>query len=113
MSMAKILVPLRGTPHDIPALAMAFAAAKPFHAHVAALCIRPDPSEILIHLHGVSSPSTLEQIVSAARADGDAMAKEARRNVMTAVAAAGARLVDIPERGAGVTCSLADVEGRF
>jgi nucleotide-binding universal stress UspA family protein len=113
MSIAKILVPLRGTPHDLPALAMAFAAAKPFPAHVAALCIRPDPSEILIHLHGVSSPSTLEQIVSAARADGDAMAKEARRNVMTAVAAAGARLVDIPERGAGMTCSLADVEGRF
>lgn len=113
MSIAKILVPLRGTPHDIPALAMAFAAAKSGHAHVAALCIRPDPSEILIHLHGVSSPSTLEQIVSAARADGDAISKEANRNVMTAAAAAGARLVDIPERSAVMTCSFGEVEGRF
>ena len=40
MSFVKILAPLTGGTRDAVVLACAFAAAKPFHAHVAALFVR-------------------------------------------------------------------------
>jgi len=43
MSIAKIIVPLTGANRDAAALAAAFAAAKPFNAHVVALIVHPDP----------------------------------------------------------------------
>ena len=65
MGLAKILAPLTGTPRDEIVLATAYAAAKPFNAHVAALFIHPDP-RLAVPFVGVPvSPDVVQDIVNA------------------------------------------------
>jgi len=113
MSLAKILVPLRGSDHDKAALATAFAAAAPFKAHIEAFFVRPNPALVLSFVHGLTAPSVIEQILEAATSEADATARAAHEHMMAAVADAGARLVDMPEFGGTVTCSWREVEGSF
>src|SRR5215471_21845559 len=69
MSIAKILVPVTGSPSDAIALSTAFAAAKPFNAHVAALFVHPDPREVVSYVYsGVPvSPELIQGIINGQR----------------------------------------------
>jgi nucleotide-binding universal stress UspA family protein len=108
MAFAKILVPITGSPTDGVALATAFAAAKPFQAHVAALFVHPDPREVLpIVYSGMrTSPQLIQSIVNGQlKLSDEAMA--AARSTFTAVAKDfGAKQIPSPVKSEGPTCSF-------
>jgi nucleotide-binding universal stress UspA family protein len=108
MSVAKILVPLTGSPEDSVALATAFAAAKPFHPHVSALFVHADPREVasLVYSGATVSPEIIQNIVD----DQQKLTKQAEGSARSALQAAardaGAEVVAEPARLKGLSCSL-------
>ena len=71
MTIGKILAPLTGGTRDATVLASAFAAAKPFNAHVIALFVRPDPAQAMPFFgEGMSGPM-VEEIVDVAKDAAD------------------------------------------
>jgi nucleotide-binding universal stress UspA family protein len=108
MSIAKVLVPVTGSPGDGFALSTAFAAAKPFNAHVAALFVHPDPREVVSYVYsGVPvSPELIQGII-----DGQQkLANEAQGAAHSALVAAAkdnaAKLVPAALKTDTVTCSF-------
>ena len=63
MTIAKILVPVTGTPRDSIALATAFSIAKPFSAHIVALFVRPNPWEALVYTATPYPSSVTQQLI--------------------------------------------------
>ena len=113
MSLAKILAPLTGTPRDEIVLATAFAAAKPFNAHVAALFIHPDP-RLAVPFVGVPvSPDVVQDIVSASEEIARTAEGRVRESLKAAAAKAGATLVEHPKKVDVVTCSLRRAQGAY
>ena len=113
MSLAKILAPLTGTPRDEIVLATAFAAAKPFNAHVAALFIHADP-RLAVPFVGVPvSPDVVQDIVNASEEIAKAAENRVRELLKAAAAKAGAVLVDHPKKADAVTCSLRRAQGAY
>jgi nucleotide-binding universal stress UspA family protein len=108
MSIARILVPVTGSPTDAIALSTAFAAAKPFSAHVAALFVHPDPREVISYVYsGVPvSPELIQGIIDGQRK----LASEAQgtaQSILVAVAKDNAaKPVPAPLKIDAVTCSL-------
>lgn len=113
MCIARILVPLTGAERDAAALALAFAAAKPFHAHVVAMLVHPDPRLAVPFLGAPMSPTVVQDLVDAAAELDVAATKAARGSIHAAAAKAGVAIVERPAKADTVTCSLADVEGLF
>ena len=62
MSIADIFVPLTGGPDDAVMLATAFAAARPFNAHVDAVLVSPDARESVAISDWHASAAVLQQI---------------------------------------------------
>jgi nucleotide-binding universal stress UspA family protein len=113
MSFAKILAPLTGGARDAAVLTSAFAAAKPFAAHVVALFVRPDPAEAMPFFgEGVAGP-VLQEIVDVARTASDKAAGDARATLAAAAAAAGVEIVPAPQKTSVVTASFREVQGNF
>jgi nucleotide-binding universal stress UspA family protein len=113
MSFAKILAPLTGTPRDEIVLATAFAAAKPFNAHVAALFSYPDP-RLAVPFVGVPvSPEVVQDIVRASEEITRTAERRARDILHAAASKAGAALVEKPQRTDAVTCSLRRAQGAY
>ena len=113
MSLAKILAPLTGTPRDEIVLATAFAAAKPFNAHVAALFIHPDP-RLAVPFVGVPvSPDVVQDIVNASEEIAKTAEHRVRESLKAAAAKAGAALVEHPKKADTVTCSLRRAQGAY
>ena len=113
MSFVKILAPLTGGTRDAVVLACAFAAAKPFHAHVAALFVRPDATEAVPFFGDGVSATVVQEISEAAKVAADAAVKLARASLETAATAAGAEIVASPSRGGPMTASFREVLGNF
>jgi nucleotide-binding universal stress UspA family protein len=113
MTLAKILVPLRGTDHDAAAMATALAAAAPLKAHIEALFVRPNPAQVLTFVHGVTAPSVIDKILEAATEEAKAAAVAAHKDVVSAARHAGVTVTDEPAFGRAVTCSWHEIEGRF
>ncbi len=113
MSYAKILAPLTGGVRDATVLASAFAAAKPFHAHVVALFVRPDPTEAMPFFGEGVSGVVVQEIIDAAKAAADKAAEEARATLAKAAATAGVALVDRPALRDVATVSYREVQGHF
>jgi nucleotide-binding universal stress UspA family protein len=113
MSYAKILAPLTGGSRDATVLASAFAAAKPFHAHVVALFVRPDPTEAMPFFGEGVSGTVVQEIIDAAKEAADKAAVDAQAALKAAASEAGATIVDKPERRDTVTVSWRDVQGNF
>ena len=67
MSFVKILAPLTGGARDSVVLACSFAAAKPFHSHVAALFVRPDAAEAVPFIGEGVSASVIQEISKATK----------------------------------------------
>jgi len=113
MSLAKILAPLTGTPRDEVVLATAFAAAKPFNAHVAALFVYPDP-RLSVPFVGVPvSPDVVQDIVNASEEIAQTAEKRVKETLASAAAKAGATLVEQPKKADIVTCSLKRAQGAY
>ncbi len=113
MSYAKILAPLTGGTRDVNVLASAFAAARPFAAHVEALFVRPDPTEAMPFFGEGVSGVVVQEIIDAAKEAADKAATEAQAALKSAAADAGVILVDEPERRDVPTVSWRDVQGNF
>lgn len=113
MAVVKILAPLTGGARDAVVLASAFAAAKPFHAHVVALFIRPDPTEAMPFFGEGVSGAVVQEIVDAAREAADEASTEARKTVQSEASRAEVRVVDGPMVADAVTVSFSDVQGNF
>jgi len=113
MSFVKILAPLTGGARDAIVLASAFAAAKPFHAHVDALFVRPDATEAVPFFGDGVSATVVQEIAEAAKVAADGAIKLARATIDTSALSAGARIVNRPVRGETVTVSFREVLGNF
>ncbi len=103
MGLAKILAPLTGSPRDEVVLATAFAAAAPFHAHVAALF---DP-RLAVPFAGVPvSPEVVQDIVNVS----EGIAKSAEQRAQAAFAAAEEKA---KTSGMAVTASFRRAQGLY
>jgi nucleotide-binding universal stress UspA family protein len=113
MSFVKILAPLTGGQRDAAVLASAFAAAKPFNAHVAALFVSPDATEAVPFYGESVSASVMQEIADASKKASDEAYKLARAALDAAAAAAGAEILERPELRNRPTASLKQVTGNF
>ena len=111
MSFAKLLTPLTGGERDGWAIGAALAAAGLFKARVAALYVRPSPSEALPFMGEGVSGVVIQDIIDAARVAADRGLADARATLERAAAAAGA--VMGPAEAGRLTVSLADAQGYF
>jgi nucleotide-binding universal stress UspA family protein len=113
MAYVKILAPLTGAARDATVLAAAFAAAKPFNAHVVALFVRPDPVEAMPFFGEGVSGVMAQEIVDAAREAADKASQDARGAIAVVAGQLGAVLTDKPEKRDTVSISLREVDGNF
>ncbi|MGD0192922.1 MAG: universal stress protein [Rhizomicrobium sp.] len=113
MTIAKIIAPLTGAERDRIVLASAFAAAKPFEAHVVALFVRPDPAEAMPFFgEGVSSV-IVQEIVNVAREAADKAAELARAALKSSADDSGVTVLESAQPAKGVSASFRDVQGNF
>lgn len=104
---------MTGTPRDEVVLATAFAAARPFDAHVAALFIHPDPRMAVPFVGVPVSPEVIQDIINAS----EEIAKDAETRARDALAAMAAQvkveIVERPRKTRAVTCSFRCAQGLF
>ena len=113
MSFAKILAPLTGGPRDAIVLAGAFAAAKPFNAHVEALFVRPDPVEAMPFYGEGMSSAVVQEIMDVSKEASGKAVQSARTALQIAAQAVQATIVTAPERKDVLTGSFREVQGNF
>lgn len=113
MTIVKILAPLTGGARDAAVLASAFAAAKPFNAHVAALFVRPDATEAVPFYGESVSAAVMQEIADASKKASDAAIVVARASLGAAAKEAGAELLAAPDVRGSVTASFREVTGNF
>jgi nucleotide-binding universal stress UspA family protein len=113
MPFVKILAPLTGGRQDESLLANAFAAAKPFGAHVVGLFVRPDPAQGLPFYGDGASSLVVQEVMEAANEAGDIAAQSAKDALAKAAAAAGIPILAAMEKRQTATASFQEVQGNF
>jgi len=113
MSFAKIVVPITGAGRDRYALATAFAAAKPFNAHVVALFVQADPREAVPYGELPLSPDIIQDLIDTAADLKKASSKSARSTLATLASEAEIRIIGVPRRDEAVTVSYEEVTGHL
>lgn len=113
MTIGKILAPLTGGARDAIVLASAFAAAKPFNAHVVALFVRPDPAEAMPFFGEGVSGVIVQEIVDVARDAADKAAEQAKKALRLAADAGNILVLDAPAHKDAPSVSFRDVQGNF
>ena len=113
MSFAKIVVPVTGAGRDRYALATAFAAAKPFNAHVVALFVQADPREAVPYGELPLSPDIIQDLIDTAADLKKASSKSARSTLATLASEAEIRIIGVPRRDEAVTVSYEEVTGHL
>lgn len=113
MSIAKIVTSVTGTPRDEVAIRTAFAAAKPFNAHVRVLFLHPDPRLSVPYVGVPVSPDVVQSIINANEEMLKAASKAARVALATAADEANVRIVGGVERAETVTASFVEKAGYF
>lgn len=113
MSIAKILVPVFGSAEDSVCLATAFAAAKPFNAHVQALFARPDPREAVVAGGMPVSGSVVQALLEAQDRFAVAAIRNARQSLAAEAEKAQVRIVAEPIAAERVTASYRETTGRL
>ena len=108
MSFAKILVPLTGSPTDELALATGFAAAMPFHSHVAALFVHSDPREVTPYVYSGApiAPQIIQAVIDGQKKFAEEAAAAARSALTAAAKDFGAAMLAAPARNPGLSCSF-------
>jgi nucleotide-binding universal stress UspA family protein len=94
-------------------LATAFAAAKPFNAHVVALFVHADPREAVPYGELPLSPDIVQDLIDTAADLENASSKSARSTLATMAAEAGIRIVGAPQKSDAVTVSYDEVTGHL
>ncbi len=113
MSIAKILVPIFGSKDDATCLAVAFAVAKPFKAHVQVLFTRPDPREAVAVMGMALSGDLVQALLDSQERVAAAAVRHGRTALATEAEKAEVRLVARPERAAATTASYREETGRL
>ncbi|HEY0283622.1 MAG TPA: universal stress protein [Rhizomicrobium sp.] len=113
MSFVKILVPVAGASRDRFALATAFAAAKPFNAHVVAMFVHADPREAVPYGELPLSSDVVQDLIDTAADLELAASKAARSTLATLAADAGIRIVGAPQKADAVTVSYDEMTGHL
>ena len=113
MSFAKIVVPVTGAGRDRYALATAFAAAKPFNAHVVVLFVQADPREAVPYGELPLSPDIIQDLIDTAADLKKASSKSARSTLATLASEAEIRIIGVPRRAEAVTVSYEEVTGHL
>jgi nucleotide-binding universal stress UspA family protein len=113
MAYVKILAPLTGGAADATVLAGAFAAAAPFHAHVVALFVRPDPAEAMPFFGEGVSGAMAQEIVDTAKQAAEKASAEAHAAIAEAAKKFGAAVTAKPEKRDTVSVSYGEVQGNF
>jgi nucleotide-binding universal stress UspA family protein len=113
MAYVKILAPLTGGTRDATVLASAFAAAKPFNAHIIALFVRPDAVEAMPFFGEGVSGVMAQEIIDAAKEAADKASQDAHAAIAIVAGEAGAVLTAKPEKRDTVSVSLREVQGNF
>ena len=113
MSISKILVQVTGSKRDEVALRTAFAAARPFNAHVAALFVHPDARETIPTFGGPLSPMVMQDLVDSADEIARAASKASRAMLAVAADDARVRILASPEKSDAVTVSYVEQSGPF
>ena len=113
MSFVKILVPVAGVARDHFALATAFAAAKPFNAHVVAMFVHTDPREQVPYGELPLSPDIVQDLIDTAADLEKASSKSARATLSSMAADAGIRIVGSPQCADTVTVSYEEIRGHL
>jgi nucleotide-binding universal stress UspA family protein len=111
--LKKILVPLTGRDSDRASLAMAFAIAKTFDAHVEGLTVRIDPADAVPMLGEGLSGTLAEEIMRVAEREAAADAEAARKHFEASRAAAQAALTEAAPGPGMVSAWLRDLTGRI
>lgn len=111
MSFLKILVPVNGGARDASVLETAFALAQPFKAHVMALFVRVDPTDVLPFGELPLSPDFAQELVDAA-ADVELVAANSARSILAEAAAkANVKLVGEVQRCDTASASYHEMTG--
>ena len=113
MNPVKIVVPLAGSGRDRLALETAFAAAKPFAAHVVALFVQADARQAIPYGELSLAPDIMQDLIDTAADVEEAASKAARSTLATLAAEASIRIVAAPQKGDAVTVSFAESRGRL
>ncbi|HUO97341.1 MAG TPA: universal stress protein [Rhizomicrobium sp.] len=113
MSFVKFVVPVAGVARDRFALAAAFAAAKPFDAHVVALFVHADPREAVPYGELPLSPDIVQDLIDTATDLEQASSKAAKANLASVASETGVRIVGTPRCGDGVTVSYLESVGHL
>jgi len=113
MSFVKFIVPVAGVARDRFALATAFAAAKPFNAHVVALFVHADPREAVPYGELPLSPDIVQDLIDTASELEQASSKAARATLATMAAEAGIRIIGAPTVADAVTVSYQESVGHL
>jgi nucleotide-binding universal stress UspA family protein len=111
MSIAKILVPVTGSKRDERAIRTAFAAGRPFDAHIQVLFVHADPREAIPYASAPMSPQLLQDLIDGAAEIAKAASRAARGALAVAAEDAKVRIIAAPARSDGVTASYAEMTG--
>lgn len=113
MAYKQFLAPLTGGARDASVLASAFAAARPFNAHVIALFVRPDPSEAMPFFGEGVPGSMVQEIADVAKEAADKASADARATLEAAAKVAQVDVLAKPEHRDGLSTSFQEVGGNF
>lgn len=113
MTITNILVPVSGAPHDAMALATAFAAARPFDAHVTALFVSPITQDFVAASDWQMPAEVIQRINDARVQVADESKNYARQNFLASARGAGARLASMADVSGGLTTSWREEAGRL
>lgn len=79
MTMRLLTVPVSGHPADEAILDTALMLGEPFRSHIAAVCIRPDPADIIRYVAEWSYPILVEDAVATAEQHAAELSRDATR----------------------------------
>lgn len=113
MIIAKIIVPVTGSTRDETALATAFAAARPFGAHVEALFTARDPREVVPYSEMPLPPELVQEMVDTATDLNRKAGRVARANFQVAAKQADAKIANGSKKESGIVASYRETTGHL
>src|SRR3954469_5998276 len=113
MPVGKILAVVTGGPRDSAVLCHAIEAARPFHAHVVALFVRPDLTEAIAFFNDGVSGVVVDEVVKASRDAADEAGRRIEQSISSVCSRASVQIVATPVRTEAVTLSFRQVQGNL
>src|SRR5579872_1566299 len=105
MTMRLLTVPVSGHPADEATLETALMLGEPFRSHINAICIRPDPADIVRYVAEWSYPILVEDAVATAEQHATELSRDAAAMFGAWQSRRQIPLVNAPAQANGVTTS--------